>query len=264
LTAFILLVTPRIKKIQLEIRTVSAASHFAQPPSCFVERQLQRLARLLVFIHVGKIKIIGRENLDIIEGAVLICPNHPHYVDSAVLLMVLGKSARCMAHAELFRLGFGLGALLMSRIGAFPANDGISGSGRKSCQTAVNALLAGERVVVFPEGSTSFKEELLPLRSGATWIVNKTSRDSGKPAFLVPIFIEYGRYPGKWIQKLKAPTQYLLMFLGFWRYRKGVTVTIREPISNLELPLQKHQACQLLRDRILSLDSIAKVSPLKV
>ena len=50
-------------------------------------------------------KIIGKENLPKIEGA-LICPNHVHALDSAVIIAMNKRKINVLAKEELFKNGF--------------------------------------------------------------------------------------------------------------------------------------------------------------
>jgi len=65
---------------------------------------LKAIFHFLVII-VYRPKVTGRENIPT-EGACLICPNHVHALDSAVILTTQKRKVSFMAKEELFKNGF--------------------------------------------------------------------------------------------------------------------------------------------------------------
>jgi 1-acyl-sn-glycerol-3-phosphate acyltransferase len=216
-----------------------------------------RMAKLLLHIQVGKIEIYGSENLYSADAPIMICSNHSHYVDAAILGVVLKHPAHYMAHSDVFRKGLGLGKFIFRKLGAFSAGDGTCSSAQHACKTAVNALTAGETLVIQPEGRISFAPKIFRFRSGAVRIINEASNQLGKSVSIVPAFIKYGRYPGRWIHFTENSSwQGFLLLFGFFYYRRGATVIFGRPISSAELPGNNRIASSFLLSKVAELGDI--------
>ena len=222
----------------------------------FAQRVGRALCKIVTFIQVGKIHVVGRENLP--ADPVLICCNHPHYADVFVLPIALQRWLSYMTHREVFRFGFGIFNKIVQWFGGFSNGDGTVRGAAKACALGATALKTGCDVAVFPEGLTSFRSEMQAVSRGAIRILRLAQRQSNESAVIVPVHIRYGRYPGTWIQSYSYPVKYVLMLLCFWRFRRGATVTIGEPISVMELPSDEKMAVQQLASRISALDRQAK------
>ena len=81
---------------------------------------LKAIFHLLVLI-VYRPKIIGKENIPN-KGACIICPNHVHALDSAVILTTQRRKVWFMAKEELFKNSFI--KWLAKIFGIFPVNRG--------------------------------------------------------------------------------------------------------------------------------------------
>lgn len=245
---------PRFRRLSDYIKRVSTAGYLGPAPSERATRNLVRFSRFLTWLQVGRVQIVGRENLDLPDGPMMFSSNHPHYIDAAIVPIVLNRPARYMAHETVFQFGFGLGALLCAPAGGFVAHDRIRDNGARARAAGVKALTSGQTLVLLPEGLTNFEPTLLPLKQGAVKIVKDAARQLGKTTYIVPAYIRYGKYPGAWIQKYRRPIQYLLVFLMLAWYRRGAKVVIGRPIASTELPDDDAQATELLRQRIVELD----------
>jgi 1-acyl-sn-glycerol-3-phosphate acyltransferase len=212
------------------------------------------LLRILTFIQVGKVRVIGRENLNAVDGAVIVCPNHPHYIDGAIFPILMEKESRYMADEDVLRFGFGLGALTLVPVGAFPARDEGPDSNLRTFAAGAKFLASGFSLLIFPEGHTNFNLKMQPVKRGAVQIAKLASTTLGKPVYIIPAFIRYGRYFPMWIQRIKPPLQYLIVLLAFFYFRRGATVVIGKPISSTEFPSSDNEACNFLGDRIVALD----------
>jgi len=100
------------------------------------------------------------------HGPVLLASNHTSYLDPLVLAYLADqrdRRVRFLAKAELFEkrgLGWGL-----RQIRQIPVRRH-TGDASVSLDAAVEALRAGECVVVFPEGTISLDLEPMPARTG--------------------------------------------------------------------------------------------------
>lgn len=115
--------------------------------------------RLFVFIYyvVGfvadllhPVSVEGLENLP--KQGVLLCPNHSSSWDPILVALKLPINYRLhiMAKEELFR--YPLLGWLLSKVGAFPVSRG--NTDIQSVKTAIQAIKAGDNLLIFPEGTT--------------------------------------------------------------------------------------------------------------
>jgi 1-acyl-sn-glycerol-3-phosphate acyltransferase len=244
---------PGLRRARLYIDQISTCGYLAPPPTPGGLRALMRTARVLAFIQVGPLKVIGRENFDLPDGPMIVTPNHAHSADTAVLPLVLQRPARYMAAQGVFRFAWGLGGLLVGPMGAFSA-DVDRGKGGPAREAAVRVLTTGQTLGMFPEGWAYLDGRMGPMKKGAVRIAKEAARQLGKTTYLVPVFIRYGRYPGSWILKFSPPVQYLIVFTNWWWFRRGATIVVGKPIPSTALPEDDGEATELLRQHIVALD----------
>lgn len=182
----------------------------------------------------------------------LIVANHSHYVDGAPLVLLLKQPPRFMVARGVFRFGGGLLGWAASACGAFCV-DLEPGKGAPARDVAVRILATGQTVVLFPEGWINMDGVLGPLKNGAARVAAEAARRLGHPIPIVPVALRYRRYPGSWIRRLPCPLQFLVVLLGWMRYRRGVTVTIGAPISSEELQGRGSEATAMLRRALVAL-----------
>jgi 1-acyl-sn-glycerol-3-phosphate acyltransferase len=113
---------------------------------------------------LGGLKVEGREHLP--HGGVLVAANHVSYLDPPVVGLAIGHPIWYMAKEPLFRVPF-LGAL-MRFFHAFPVRP--DAPDRTALRRSEEILTAGETLLIFPEGSCSRDEDLLPFRPGLAMI----------------------------------------------------------------------------------------------
>lgn len=126
-------------------------------------------------------RAIGLENLP--EGGALLCPNHTAASDPFFLVFALGMKNRicAMAKAEIMRVPF-VGWIL-GKAGVFGIERGKADVG--AIKTAMKRLKAGERLVMFPEGTRVKNREEADhsAKNGAAMLALRT----GVP--IVPVYI---------------------------------------------------------------------------
>lgn len=165
-----------------------------------------RFARALVtaFLKVFyRITYKNQENLP--KGAYLLCSNHRSMLDPFIIGVGIKEKVYFMAKAELFKFKpFGY---IVRLCGGFPVERGKGDLG--ALKNAVDTILGGEPVVVFPEGTRS--KDGVPLRphSGIAYIERATD------ATVVPACIACE---------------------GRLRPFKKITVSFGKPIAPDELP----------------------------
>lgn len=199
------------------------------------------IARIWVFVQVGQLKVVGKENLKA-EGRLLFCGNHSSYLDAQVVYSLFPSNTRYMsAYEEMKGLG-GIKAVLMGAMGCFPVDRA---RGRTAVAPAVEALLMGDNVAIFPEGKISASGEYLPFKSGAARIAIEAcdKRDHYARVGIVPISLCFKRR-----DEATAGGPYGKM--GF-KWRGGVVVTIGKPIyiHNVE-PLTARNVTEVVRAAI--------------
>lgn len=125
----------------------------------------------------------GRENLPA-EGPFIICSNHISWWDPPLVGCLVTKvPVYFMAKEELFRIPvFGW---ILKRIHAFPVKR--ESADRRAIKTALETLKNGRVLGIFPEGTRSRTDELLPPQAGVGLIALKSE------APIVPVAIQ-GRY----------------------------------------------------------------------
>jgi 1-acyl-sn-glycerol-3-phosphate acyltransferase len=147
------------------------------------------LRRLVYFVCANLIRLLlaafchwevrGRENVPRC-GGMIIAPNHISYLDPPVAGSALDRQIFFMAKVELFRIpGF---RWLIREYGAFPVRRGVAD--RTALRWAEQLLLAGEGVMVFPEGTRSPDGRLMPAERGIAMLALRT----GAP--VVPVGVD--------------------------------------------------------------------------
>lgn len=245
--------SPARERARQYIQKVQTCGYLAPPPTEKGVRRLQRLAKALIFIQVGKVKIIGRENLEKVPGPYIVTPNHPHWADTAALPILMNGPARYMAAQGVFTFAGGLGGLLVGPMGAFCA-DLTRGKGGPAKDAAVEVLTTGQRLVMFPEGWAYLDGRLGPFKKGALRIAREAALKLQKPTYLVPVNLRYGKYPGKWITKLPPPLEYFLVFMLFFMFRRGLTMVVGKPVAIDQFSTDDAAATEQLKQMIIALD----------
>jgi len=125
--------------------------------------------KVLVFI-IFDLEVYNRENLDNIDGGLIICGNHRSMIDPVILAVSTKRQIHFMGKKELFENKFL--SFLFRSLGAFPVDrKGVSLSAIKN---SLNVLNKGGILGIYPEGTrikTGFDEK--NAKSGIALIANK-------------------------------------------------------------------------------------------
>lgn len=127
------------------------------------------------------------------KGGALLCPNHSSNWDPVLVALRLPVNYRLhvMAKEELFRFRpFGW---LLRKLGAFPVSRGDSDV--HAVKTAIQALKAGDNLLIFPEGTV--------VRGGVGYVDGLPAHAKGGVAMigvrtgaaLVPVFVDGEKRP---------------------------------------------------------------------
>jgi 1-acyl-sn-glycerol-3-phosphate acyltransferase len=234
------------------MRLIRTCGHVPPPPTEAAARTMMRIARFVVWVQIGKIRVSGLEHLDC-DTPRLIAPTHGHYVDPFVLAQLLPERARYMTAKGLLALGGGLSGLMLARAGAF-CTDLDEGRGAPALRAAVRILASGQTLVMFPEGWANMDGVVRPFKHGPVSVARMGSSKAGRPVPIVPVYLSYRAYPGEWINRLPAPLQFVLVALCLVVYRRGVHVVFGKAVLSTELPKDAGEATAELRRAVLALN----------
>ena len=158
---------------------------------------LDSLAKIILPLYFGKIKITGRENIPT-TGPVIIAPTHRSRWDAIIVGLALGRSGsgrdlRFMVSADEMK---GFQGWLIKRLGGFPIQ--LQPPGIKSFRYSVELLCKDQMLVIFPEGGIyRHGQELAvhPFKEGLARIALQVT-SQGKDLPILPVSISYSQpYP---------------------------------------------------------------------
>jgi len=139
---------------------------------------LLRGLAIIIFKVFFAVKIRGKENVPL-KGGVILASNHLSYFDPIVLGLLTPRKINFMAKEELFE-NF-LFRLSITKLGAFPVKR--ERVDKTVYQKALDLLKKGELLVLFPEGTRSWKGKLGRLQQGTARIALRANVP------LVPVII---------------------------------------------------------------------------
>jgi 1-acyl-sn-glycerol-3-phosphate acyltransferase len=138
-------------------------------------------------------RVIGREHIPR-ESAVVFCSNHQSNVDPPVLFQALHRQLHVLYKAELSRLPV-LGPVM--QLGGFiPVPRENRDEAFRAIERAAASIRAGNSFLIFPEGTRSPTDQLLPFKKGGFVMALHAQ------APIVPVAVRGGRAAmrkGSWI-----------------------------------------------------------------
>jgi len=131
-----------------------------------------------------RFRVEGSDRLPLGRAAVY-CSNHQSHIDPPVLFGALHPRMHILYKAEIDRIPLLARAF---RLGGFiPVDRRNKEAGMRAIEAAAASLRAGNSFLVFPEGTRSATDEMLPFKKGAFIMAIKAQ------APVVPIAIRGGR-----------------------------------------------------------------------
>jgi 1-acyl-sn-glycerol-3-phosphate acyltransferase len=175
--------------------------------------------------------VIGREHIPT-ERAVVFCANHQSNVDPPVLFEALHRRLHILYKAELRKLPV-LGRVF--EVGGFVAVQRDNRDAAfASIERAVQSIRQGNSFLIFPEGTRSKTDDLLPFKKGGLVMALRAQ------APIVPVAIMGGRAAMQRGSAFVRPVH--------------VTVRIGEPIETSHMAADdREELIALVRGRIQSL-----------
>lgn len=155
------------------------------------DRVVVALARLLTRAFFRSVEVEGPPPPD---GPVVLAASHLYgFVDPVVLVARMGRFPRFLAKATLWSVP--PAAVALRLVGAIPVHrrqDGAgAGANDGTFTSAIEALRAGEKVAIFPEGTTHDEPTLRPLRTGAARIALEAAAAGVEGVQVVPVGVTY-------------------------------------------------------------------------
>jgi 1-acyl-sn-glycerol-3-phosphate acyltransferase len=132
-------------------------------------------------------RVFGAEHVPQ-AGGVILASNHASFLDPPLVGAGLNRDINYLARDSLFRFP-GIGALLRSW-NAVPVDR--EGGGAKGLKIILDRLLAGNAIILFPEGTRTRDGQLQPARSGIGLTVIKSTAPV-VPVRVFGTFEAYGR-----------------------------------------------------------------------
>lgn len=187
-------------------------------PVQFITRQL---ARLLIFVLVGNVRVIGKENLRN-PGRFIFTPNHSSMLDAPVIYSQKSvNTLRYMTAYEEMTGLWGLKAIFMGFMGCFPVDRT---RGKSVIEPAIEVLVQGQSLVIFPEGTISENGSCLPFKKGPAIIAMAAYERMEKKerVGIVPVHIYFHK-------RDVATAKKFYHEMGL-KWRGGATLTIGKPL----------------------------------
>lgn len=125
-------------------------------------RKILKAIFKVVAIILYRPKIIGKENIPQ-STAAIICPNHVHALDSAVIVVMAKRKVNVLAKEELYINGFV--RWVASVFGIYPVKKGKKSL--ESMKVSLKLLKNNELLMIFPEGTRKGLAKGVKPKNGA-------------------------------------------------------------------------------------------------
>jgi 1-acyl-sn-glycerol-3-phosphate acyltransferase len=135
-----------------------------------------------------------------IHGPMIILPKHQYWTDIPIISLAFRELLYFVAKKELFK--YPLIRDYLSLLGGLPVDRKQSIRTLDSFKGLVSLLRAGEKVVIFPEG-TYFRNGVGSGKSRLLQMILKFQSELGSPIPFIPVGIRYGERSG-WRRRVEV------------------------------------------------------------
>ena len=125
-------------------------------------RKIIKFLFKITAIIIYRPKIIGKENMPK-DTAAIICPNHVHALDSAVIIAMNKRKINVLAKEELFKNGFI--RWIADLFGIYPVKR--DNKSMESIKISLKLLKNNELLMIFPEGTRNGMAKGVKPKEGA-------------------------------------------------------------------------------------------------
>lgn len=115
-------------------------------------------------------KIVGKDNLPK-DSAALICPNHVHALDSAIIVAKFKRKVNVLAKEELYKNGFI--RWIADLFGIYPVK--IGNKSMETMKISLRLLKNNELLMLFPEGTRNGMAKNVKPKDGAIKLAIKSN-----------------------------------------------------------------------------------------
>jgi len=134
------------------------------------------------------------------QGPVIILPKHQYWTDIPIISLAFEPLLYFVAKQELFK--YPLIRNYLSFLGGLPVDRKQSIRSLDSFKALVSLLKAGEKIVIFPEG-TYFRNEVGSGKSRLLQMILRFQAELGYPIPFVPVGIRYGER-SRWRRRVEV------------------------------------------------------------
>ena len=184
--------------------------------------------------------IIGKENISLSKGALILAPTHRSRWDGLILTLAFGrretkKDCRFMVtNPEMI----GIQGWFLKRLGCFSINQ--DSPSLSSLRYALNLIVDKKQLVIFPEGKINKYGKKLPLKQGLFRLA-RIAEKKGTSVNIVPIGIAYDNVIPRFRGKVALCIEEPLNINDFSNLSiENFNILLKERINNAELKALNH------------------------
>ena len=205
-------------KKEVELRLTSG---YIAPVSRCLLLPTRIITAFWCWLQLGRVTLVNSK-IGLCKERLIYCPNHSSYFDAIVMHSITMGPVHYMSAVEELRGLFGLKALFLTALGAFAVDRS---KGRTVIAPAVDTLVSGKQLLMFPEGKIHISGKFGPFKPGAAVIAGRACEhlEAGTRVGIVPVHISYGK------RDVETGSTYSFFKMGF-SWRGGVKVFFGEPI----------------------------------
>ncbi len=134
------------------------------------------------------------------QGPMIILPKHQYWTDIPIISLAFKPLLYFVAKKELFR--YPLIRSYLSLLGGLPVDRKQSIRTLDSFKTLISLLRAGQKIVIFPEG-TYFRNGVGIGKSRLLQMILRFQPEIGRPIPFIPVGIRYGERSG-WRRRVEV------------------------------------------------------------